>query len=67
MKILETKWLQSISHPPHIIIEDGNKSLSSFIPFCSFGEDKKAMGTKGSLHYKEEKQMTFVIFGGKKG
>ena len=46
MKILETKLLQSISHPPHIINEDGNKSLSSFIPFCSFGEDKTAMGTK---------------------
>ena len=39
--------LQSaISHPPHIVNEDGNKSLSSFIPFCSFGEDKQEMGTK---------------------
>ena len=47
MKILETKLLQSaISHPPHIINEDGNKSLSSFIPFCSFGEDMQEMGTK---------------------
>ena len=36
----------AISHPPHIINEDGNKSPSSFIPFCSFGKDMKAMGTK---------------------
>ena len=36
----------AITHPPHILNEDGNKSLSSFIPFCSFGNDMEAMGTK---------------------
>ena len=46
LHISEKKSLQSaISHPPHIINEDGNKSLSSFIPFCSFGEDMQEMGT----------------------
>ena len=47
MNLLEKKILQrEISHPPHILNENGNKSLSSFIPFCSFGKDMKAMGTK---------------------
>ena len=47
MKILDTNVLQNaISHPPHILNEDGNKALSSFIPFCSFGNDMKAMGTQ---------------------
>ena len=35
-----------ISHPPHILSDDGTKSPSSFIPFCSFGNDKKIVGTK---------------------
>ena len=47
MKISDRKTLLSVvSHPPHILNEDGNKSLSSFIPFCSFGNDMTAMGTK---------------------
>ena len=36
----------AINHPPHILNEDGNKSLSSFIPFCSFGNNMTAMGTE---------------------
>ena len=45
LTILDRKTLQSVISP-HILNEDGNKSLSSFIPFCSFGKDMKAMGTE---------------------
>ena len=31
-------------HPVHIVDEDGNRSPSAFIPFCSFGEDMTSMG-----------------------
>ena len=34
------------NHPVHIIDEKGALSPSSFIPFCSFGEDMDVMGTK---------------------
>ena len=39
------KVLKKVSnHPVHILTEDGDFSPSSFIPFCSFGEDP--VGTK---------------------
>ena len=31
-------------HPVHIVDENGNRSPSAFIPFCSFGEDMTSMG-----------------------
>ena len=34
------------NHPVHITKDNGEISTSSFIPFCSFGEDMKTMGTK---------------------
>ena len=34
------------NHPVHIIDDKGALSPSSFIPFCSFGEDMDIMGTK---------------------
>ena len=34
------------NHPVHIIDDKGALSPSSFIPFCSFGEDMDVMGTK---------------------
>lgn len=35
-----------INHPVHILNEKGQLSPSSFIPFCSFGEDINVMGNK---------------------
>ncbi len=35
---------KSSKHPVHILDKDGNISPSSFIPFCSFGNDMKNMG-----------------------
>ena len=32
------------NHPVHITKDNGEISTSSFIPFCSFGEDMKTMG-----------------------
>ena len=32
------------NHPVHILDKDGKISPSSFIPFCSFGNDMKSMG-----------------------
>ena len=41
------KDLQRVTnHPVHIIDDKGALSPSSFIPFCSFGEDMDVMGTK---------------------
>ena len=38
--ILDKKVLQTVSnHPVHILNNDGDLSPSSFIPFCSFGEE----------------------------
>ena len=34
------------NHPVHLAKDNGDLSPSSFIPFCSFGEDMKTMGTK---------------------
>ena len=34
------------NHPVHIVNETGQISPSSFIPFCSFGEEMNAMGIK---------------------
>ena len=34
------------NHPVHIIGEKGAMSPSSFIPFCSFGEDMETLGTR---------------------
>ena len=43
--ILDKKVLQTVSnHPVHILNNDGDLSPSSFIPFCSFGEE--FIGTK---------------------
>ena len=39
------------NHPVHIIEENGNISFSSFIPFCSFGEDMNSMGAKFEEFY----------------
>ena len=35
-----------INHPAHIVREDGDLSLSAFIPFCQFGDDMSVMGTQ---------------------
>ena len=35
-----------INHPVHIIDDKGALSPSSFIPFCSFGEDMEILGTR---------------------
>ena len=35
-----------INHPIHILNEKGHLSPSSFIPFCSFGEEIKVMGNE---------------------
>ena len=35
-----------INHPVHIIDDKGALSPSSFIPFCSFGEDMETLGTR---------------------
>ena len=35
---------KSSNHPVHILDRQGNISPSSFIPFCSFGNDMKSMG-----------------------
>ena len=35
---------KSSNHPVHILDREGNISPSSFIPFCSFGNDMKNMG-----------------------
>ena len=35
-----------MNHPVHIIDGNGEYSQSAFIPFCSFGENMKEMGTK---------------------
>ena len=32
------------NHPVHILDREGTLSPSSFIPFCSFGDDMKSMG-----------------------
>ena len=37
---------KSSNHPVHILDREGNISPSSFIPFCSFGNDMKIMGRK---------------------
>ena len=34
------------NHPVHIIDRNNNHSPSSLIPFCAFGDDMEAMGTK---------------------
>ena len=34
------------NHPVHIIDNKGALSPSSFIPFCSFGEDMESLGTR---------------------
>ena len=34
------------NHPVHILDKDKNRSPSSLIPFCAFGNDMEAMGTK---------------------
>ena len=34
------------NHPVHILDRNKNRSPSSLIPFCAFGDDMKAMGTK---------------------
>ena len=34
------------NHPVHILDRNKNHSPSSLIPFCAFGDDMKAMGTK---------------------
>ena len=35
---------KSSNHPVHILDREGNIAPSSFIPFCSFGNDMKSMG-----------------------
>ena len=35
-----------INHPVHIIDDKGALSPSSFIPFCSIGEDMETLGTR---------------------
>ena len=35
---------KSFNHPAHILDRKGNIAPSSFIPFCSFGNDMKKMG-----------------------
>ena len=40
INVTDKKLLQTVSnHPVHILNDDGQFSPSSFIPFCSFGED----------------------------
>ena len=34
------------NHPVHIIDDKGALSPSSFIPFCSFGDDMESLGTR---------------------
>ena len=47
MKLLEREDLVKIvNHPVHIIDNSGELSPSSFIPFCGFGRQLKAMGVK---------------------
>ena len=36
--------ISEVNHPVHVINEDGEKSPSSFIPFCDFGGNMSAMG-----------------------
>ena len=33
-----------MTHPAHILTDDGQFSLSSFIPFCQFGDDLAVLG-----------------------
>ena len=37
-------YFKATNHPVHILDREGNISPSSFIPFCSFGDDMKTMG-----------------------
>lgn len=44
---VDLKLLNRVNnHPVHITEDNGDISPSSFIPFCSFGENMKTMGTK---------------------
>ena len=47
--ILDQRHLQMVSnHPVHIFGRNGEESPTAFIPFCSFGDDMEAMGTKAN-------------------
>ena len=44
---LDQQLLHTVSnHPVHILNKDQGLSPSAFIPFCAFGDDLEAMGTK---------------------
>ena len=42
----DSRLAGQINHPAHIVREDGDLSLSAFIPFCQFGDDMSVMGTQ---------------------
>ena len=45
--LLDVKDLPRVTnHPVHIIDDKGALSPSSFIPFCSFGDDMESLGTR---------------------
>ena len=44
---IEERKAEVISnHPVHLVDENGNLSLSAFIPFCGFGGDLSSMGVR---------------------
>ena len=44
MLFLDQNFFKAANHPVHILDKNGQISPSSFIPFCSFGDDMKIMG-----------------------
>ena len=47
MLVLDRNMFHRVSnHPVHMLEKEGTFSPSSFIPFCSFGDDMNIMGKK---------------------
>ena len=47
LSVYDKKQLSTVTNNPvHILNKDKNRSPSSLIPFCAFGDDMEAMGTK---------------------
>ena len=44
VKSLSVKDYQMASHPVHILDDEGKKTPSAFIPFCSFGGNMEVLG-----------------------
>ena len=42
----DSRLAGQINHPAHLVREEGNLSLSAFIPLCQLGDDMSVMGTQ---------------------